>query len=251
MSSSVGLLAVGFLEHISGGIELPLLLASTAAIGVPALAIGIGYWGFRKLRRTSFRTAFCCGTGLSLTILGQWQYQREENTAVCRDMEGLETHPWRQPQPAPRPAIIAKTDRGSRVPLERVETQTRNYLNNEEERVLLQSAFRESIIRREPATDDSNCHGWVFTGGKYWVSGSAVDCILAENGYEIIVDPQPGDLVVYRRAGSPTHTAIVRYVTPGLPVLVEGKWSWMGVFLHPVDQSAYGTNHSYYWGMIM
>ncbi|GIW83908.1 MAG: hypothetical protein KatS3mg106_421 [Gemmataceae bacterium] len=32
-----------------------------------------------------------------------------------------------------------------------------------------------------------------------------------------------------------THTAIVRYVSPDQPVLVEGKWGNLGIYLHPVD----------------
>ena len=26
------------------------------------------------------------------------------------------------------------------------------------------------LIRRQPADDRSNCHGWVFTAGRYWTS---------------------------------------------------------------------------------
>ena len=52
--------------------------------------------------------------------------------------------------------------------------------------------------------------------------------------------------MIYRNDAGVTHTAVVRYVTPGMPVLVEGKWAWMGVFLHPVDRSCYGTNFAYY-----
>jgi hypothetical protein len=51
---------------------------------------------------------------------------------------------------------------------------------------------------------------------------------------------------VYRRDGVVLHTAVVRYVTPGMPVLVEGKWGATGVYLHDVDASAYGTGYTYY-----
>ena len=61
-----------------------------------------------------------------------------------------------------------------------------------------------------------------------------------------MTDPRPGDLVVYRLGGAVAHTAVVRYVTGGMPVLVEGKWGWAGVFLHPVDKSAYGGSFGYY-----
>src|SRR5207302_9873112 len=74
-------------------------------------------------------------------------------------------------------------------------------------------------------------HGWVFTGGRYWVAGDAVDPILTDNGYREVTEPRPGDLIVYRgTAGDVVHTALVRVA--GDLVLVDGKWSNMGCYLH-------------------
>ena len=42
------------------------------------------------------------------------------------------------------------------------------------------------------------------------------------------------------------HTAIVRYVSEGMPVLVEGKWGALGVYLHAVEESCYGRNYMFY-----
>ena len=70
--------------------------------------------------------------------------------------------------------------------------------------------------------------------------------ILADNGYTPVTDPRPGDLAVYRQNGTVAHTAVVRYVTPGMPVLVEGKWGVAGVYLHPVDASPYGSEFTFY-----
>jgi hypothetical protein len=108
--------------------------------------------------------------------------------------------------------------------------------------------LRDVVIRRGPAGDHSNCYGWLFANDRYWVAESAMDTILADNSYALVADPQPGDLVVYRRSdtGSPTHAAVVRYATAGMPLLVEGKWGWMGVFLHPVDRSPFGANFTCY-----
>jgi hypothetical protein len=86
----------------------------------------------------------------------------------------------------------------------------------------------------------------VYTGGRYGVSGADVDSILADNGYRGVADPRPGDLVVYRQAGAVAHSAVVRYVSPGLPVLVEGKWGAAGVYLHAAGESVYGTEFTYY-----
>src|SRR5207245_249118 len=92
----------------------------------------------------------------------------------------------------------------------------------------------------------SNCHGWVFTGGRFIVPGSQVDLVLKENGYQEVHEPHPGDVAVYRQGSAVLHTALVRYVTEGQPVLVEGKWGSLGVFLHPADKSPYGPDYTFY-----
>ena len=102
------------------------------------------------------------------------------------------------------------------------------------------------FVHTQTADDTSNCHGWVFTGGRSWVGNDEVDRILADNGYEAVDDPRPDDLVIYRHDSSVKHTAVVRAVVPNESVLVEGKWGWMGLFIHPVDQSPYGVEFTYY-----
>src|SRR5205807_1160464 len=80
-----------------------------------------------------------------------------------------------------------------------------------------------------PPDATSNCHGWVFTGGRYWVKGGAVEDILRDNGYRTVEDPRPGDLVVYRDdQGAVSHTGVVSSVGADGLVLVESKWSWLG-----------------------
>ncbi len=139
------------------------------------------------------------------------------------------------------------TDSGTRInahlPVESVVQD----MKIEDERALLHDMHvTMHIIQHEPANDDSNCHGWVFTGGKYWILGKSVDPILEQNHYEPTTSPQPGDLVVYRNDAKVSHTAIVRYVTDGMPVLVEGKWGALGVYLHAVEESCYGRNYMFY-----
>jgi hypothetical protein len=46
--------------------------------------------------------------------------------------------------------------------------------------------------------------------------------------------------------GQIAHTAVVRYVTEGQPVIVEGKWGPFGVFLHAADRSIYGTDYTFH-----
>ncbi len=74
-----------------------------------------------------------------------------------------------------------------------------------------------------------------------------MELILRENGYRQVSDPRPGDLVVYRGQGrTVAHTAVVRYVSDGQPVLVESKWGELGVFLHAADKSVYGTAYTFH-----
>ena len=145
-------------------------------------------------------------------------------------------------------ARVAKTDRGSGIHLLSVgEHQSAEYLAESEHQTILSGPLSEYIIRRGPPDDASNCHGWVFSGGKFAIRGAEVDTILAENEYEPVTAPLAGDLCVYRNdTDGVAHTAIVRSVLEDGTVLVEGKWGRLGVFLHPVDHSAYGTHYTYH-----
>ena len=141
----------------------------------------------------------------------------------------------------------ATTDRGTPVILKEPAgcRSGRNWAASEG-KVLESSQLVEQVIRRGSGGEHSNCHGWVFSGGKYRLTGEDVQLILSENGYQEVRDPHPGDVVVYRQNRSVAHTAIVRYVTEGQPVLVEGKWGTLGVLLHAAEKSVYGTNFTFY-----
>ncbi len=53
----------------------------------------------------------------------------------------------------------------------------RNYLKNWKLPVVAEKA----MLRQHPFFH-SNCHGWVFAGGKHIVRGESVDKILEDNG---------------------------------------------------------------------
>jgi hypothetical protein len=146
---------------------------------------------------------------------------------------------------------FALTDRGRRIPLgEPIEVRNAELVGHAERRYLESTQRLVQLIQLAPPHDGSNCHGWVFTGGRYLISGTDVPTILEDNGYYEVADPQPNDLAVYYTAYTAdhavSHTAIVRYVTPGQPILVEGKWGNLGVYLHPAEQSPYGSVIKYY-----
>jgi hypothetical protein len=109
------------------------------------------------------------------------------------------------------------------------------------------AAYAPHLIRRGPASDDSNCHGWVFAGGRFHIGGRQVPTILADNGDEKVSHPAPGDVCVYAGDdGGVTHTAVVRATLDDGTVLVEGKWGRMGVYLHAAAESCYGKDFRFY-----
>ena len=142
----------------------------------------------------------------------------------------------------------ANTDRGSAIHLlTTAEAKTAELLLVSETQTLQSTHLDDYVIRRGPADDNSNCHGWVFTGGKYAILGHEVDTILLENEYQPAIIPHAGDLCVYRNESNAIlHTALVRSVFDDGTVLVEGKWGHLGVFLHSVQHSVYGTHFGFY-----
>ena len=59
--------------------------------------------------------------------------------------------------------------------------------------------------------------------------------------------PRPGDVVAYRTPdGRVCHTGVVVGVSRGGEVVVESKWAWLGVFVHPAAAQPYAANWGYY-----
>lgn len=93
----------------------------------------------------------------------------------------------------------------------------------------------------------SNCHGWVFTGGRYCLSAADVEAILRDNAYTRVDEPAPQDLIVYRDAeGMPVHTGIVKAVGADGFVLVESKWGQSQVFWHTPDDQRYSRRYDFW-----
>lgn len=99
------------------------------------------------------------------------------------------------------------------------------------------------LARGDRAT---NCHGWVFTGGRYVLSEDAVEALLQDNGYKYVPTPQPGDVIVYRDgAGQILHSGRVRRVHSDSEVWIESKWGPGGRFVH-LPQDGYSGTIEYY-----
>ncbi|MBI1913653.1 MAG: hypothetical protein HYS12_02690 [Planctomycetes bacterium] len=169
-------------------------------------------------------------------------------------------------------SFSASTDGGSPVALFTV-VNAAELLKSAEQEERLQEArrFALSVVRTAPASADSNCHGWVFAGGRFCVMWQDVERILADNGYKPVSDPQAGDLVVYRDAsgailhtgkvrvraadglvvyrdasGTPLHTAKLRVGGADALVLVESKWGHAGRFLHAPADQPYSPTWAFY-----
>jgi hypothetical protein len=197
-------------------------------------------------RKPAPRWGLVAAGGLIVLLGSALAFDRADETALDDEMKDLELLIGRPPsQPTDRAS--AATDRGTRVVLKEPSApRPADDLAAPEEKTLREASIRNQFIRRGGPADHTNCHGWVFTGGKFLLAPDDVELILKENGYRETHEPQPGDLVIYRQGGAVTHTAIVRYVTEGQPVMVEGKWGAMGVFLHQADKSLYGTDFTFY-----
>lgn len=139
--------------------------------------------------------------------------------------------------------ISGRTDKGNEVGLYTAATAR----EPDDLQWLREHDYGFNLLRLGNSDNESNCHGHVFTGGRYWVLGRDVPAILRDNGYEETANPAPGDLVVYREiGGTVAHTGIVRATGADIPTLVESKWGKFGVYIHPVDRSPYSGPRAYF-----
>jgi hypothetical protein len=142
---------------------------------------------------------------------------------------------------------LAVTDEGSQIALFEIDLRDRS----DEARVYLATSTTTptgaKVIPRADASINANCHGWVFTAGKYLLKGRSVDLILADNGYTVQGTPEPGDVIVYRSpVGECLHTGIVSGILLDGTCIIESKWGIAGRYLHQAEDQPYGLNYAYY-----
>ena len=237
-------------------LDQPGLLSQTAkilAIGlVPCLLLGSRRLtgGLAALVASAHRPAVRFGVlaagGVAFGVGSIFLFEQKDAELAEATLTELDLAHGRVPN-APTNRANASTDRGTQVILkEPTESRSASDLAGPEARVIHNAHLDNEVIRRGPADDRTNCHGWVFTGGRFLLSPDDVELILKENGYGEVPEPRAGDLIVYRQGGTIAHTAVVRYVAEGQPALVEGKWGTLGVFLHPADKSTYGTDYTFH-----
>lgn len=149
-------------------------------------------------------------------------------------------------QRCPTEHFVVVTEKGNRLPLytwSAAAPEYRRFATASEQHYMRDFPS----IRREAASDQTNCHGWVFTQGRHLLFGTEVEQILRDNGYWVVERPHANDVIIYRnRHGTIMHSGIVRAVFADGTVMIESKWGISARFLHlPTDQP-YGDKYQYY-----
>jgi hypothetical protein len=142
--------------------------------------------------------------------------------------------------------FAAYTDQNSRIP---VYVNLIDHAPDADAETMLLKRFKlVGLVTRTAAPDARcNCHGWIFTGGRFWVKGKDVDQVLHDNRYEEVSETRVGDLIVYRNdAEGIVHTGLVRALDADGLVFIESRWAVYGPYLHQPADQCYGTSFAYY-----
>jgi len=249
-------LSLGIALAAAAAVQQPNVVTDTARLLawgiVPVVLLGSRWLVSRvavivaAASRPAVRYALLTAAGIGIAIGSVVICEHEDERIITSEMADLELLEAQVPS-APVEREKGWTDQGSPILLRQpLNADVGLSLAEAEERYFRSSQFKEQVIRHSVADERTNCHGWVFTGGKFILSGAEVNLILTENGYTEQKTPQPGDLVIYRTSGSVVHSALVQCVAEDQPVLVRSKWGSLGVFVHPIDKSPYGTDHTFY-----
>ncbi|HEX3148444.1 MAG TPA: hypothetical protein VHR66_10195, partial [Gemmataceae bacterium] len=201
---------------------------------------------FRHLGRPEIQATVLAVIGGTLLIGSIARFEQNDIDSFDRDLQFMEQVTWKPPL-TPATSGQATTDAGRNIPLwDASLVRSTKEVNEVELHALTDLGFAQRMIRTGPASEITNCHGWVFAASKYWVAPDDVDQLLLDNKYVSVSEPRPGDLVIYRQGNNILHSAVVRTLMDNGPVLVESKWGWMGTFIHSVTGSCYGQIFTYY-----
>jgi hypothetical protein len=230
------------------------LAAAWALFGLarlaPPLGDRTGALAGRTARRLSLATGYLArhprGQGLSLCLAGAalvgWQAYQIQREIEPQDFPPDPLAEINQPVDivAARD-IYLLTDTGSRVPVYRPFNPDDNGPAWDWEGAwLCKHGLDRHVIATDGPTVVYNCHGWVFTGGRCWVRNKTVKMLVAENGYQTVRQPRPGDLALFRdTSGEFVHSAVVSSVSASGQVLLESKFGRAGRYLHTAEKHAY------------
>jgi hypothetical protein len=230
-------------------LQSTILLPVAAIFGIVLLVTGLSgaLLARSRGRAARFRSATLGVTGLVVSLFAIRAIADTE-VAPESEMMSLLEQIHQVPDLAEDESVWGWTDRRTPVRLYRAESpRSAEELRDLEFEVLSAQKRQGRVLRRHDADDNSNCFGWIFADGRYWLDNDQVEVILNDNGYDLVPSAMTGVLAVYRdREQRIHHMAVVRAICDDGTVLVEGKWGWMGVYLHRLTDSLYGQNVSLY-----
>jgi hypothetical protein len=198
----------------------------------------------RRFRRPAY-----LGSLLILVGIGLLGFASAQSDPVDDDMAELlkEMEDEKPRDFQPIEGLNAATDRGTPITLLQITNTKAEALAKVDRRIADARIHGPGLIRVAESSAQTNCHGWVFTGGMCWITHDSVEVILLENDYQQVEWPAANDVVIYRdEQGKIAHTGIVRAVLSEGRILVESKWGAIGAFLHYVEHSIYGINWTFH-----
>ncbi len=223
------------------------LLAVGAFVAAGALFVGAASWrGYAVWWQRWGRSALLLVVSLALSLAARWRIEKplHEDANWMSDYESSLLGVSRMPIESD--GKFAVTDKGRRIPLEHFVTDEVS-ITPESAESRVPDSYRARVIIDEATASPANCHGWVFTAGRYLVRSRYVDAILHDNGYHVVSEPQLGDLIIYRDdAGDPIHTGIVKAIGDAGFVLIESKWGMLDTYLHLPQDQVYSQGYAYY-----
>jgi hypothetical protein len=150
-------------------------------------------------------------------------------------------------QVMPSDAFKGYADNGEEVELFQFNTDDRVFSEFASQFSIRYARFENALIETADADKQANCHGWVFTNGKFLLRGTGVETILRSNQYRLVTEPQANDIVIYRDVtGKILHTALVQAVLGDGTVIAESKWGIDKRVLHRPEDQPYSNRLQYY-----
>lgn len=141
---------------------------------------------------------------------------------------------------------VLETDEGKYLPVYTWDLQSGDF--NEYGQACDEYYLQHYAIEQvSQASLQTNCHGWVFGGGLCLLSGEQVKQILVDHKYYPVLQPIPGDVIIYfDDDGGVPHSGIVSNITTEGEVLVESKFGLGARYLHTPEAQPFSTSYSFF-----
>ncbi|MFQ3650610.1 MAG: hypothetical protein SNJ75_09770 [Gemmataceae bacterium] len=243
LSCAAGLLVVP-LWSLSPVLAGAVGLSAAVMLALAVLRSPLPRQVLEMLARPMIQAGLLTVAGAGLLTFGLYRIDAELQESLA-ESDTLFASLTREVDFPPSPTLTVQTDQGNPIELWMPTSQSmEDLLSFSELDYLRRMRLEASLIQTGPADGEYNCHGWVFTGGRYWVRGKSVEAILHDNGYRETNKPMIGDLCIYRDPhGEVSHSAIVRGLGDKGLVLLESKWGKLGRYIHMAHEHHAYSGH--------